>query len=51
MPPSGNYRVSLYGKNVTDEIYQTSATLVGALLHLNGISDPARFGIEIGWDF
>ena len=51
VPPSGNYRVSLYGKNVTDEIYQTSATLVGALLHLNGISDPARFGIEIGWDF
>jgi len=51
VPPSGNYRVSLYGKNVTDEIYQTGATLVGALLHLNTISDPARYGIEIGWEY
>ena len=51
VPPSGDYRVSLYGKNVTDEVYQTSATLVGALLHFNSISDPARYGIEIGWEF
>ena len=47
---SGNYRFSLYGKNLTDEIYVVSRTLVPPLMDYRNVSPPRMWGVEFMWD-
>ncbi|WP_346324237.1 TonB-dependent receptor [Emcibacter sp. SYSU 3D8] len=46
----GRYSVSLFGKNLTNEIYLNNITEVAALFDTYGISEPRRWGIELSWD-
>lgn len=47
--PSGAYRISLYGKNLSDEIYVDSRTLVPPLFDTRAVSSPKRYGIEFSF--
>ena len=46
----GRYRVSVFGRNLTDDVYLSSETLVANLLNSRTSNPPRRWGIEIGWD-
>lgn len=48
--PNGRYRVSIFGKNLTNELYVDSRTLVPPLFDTRAVSAPRRYGIEIGWE-
>ena len=48
--PSRNYKVSLYGKNLTDEIYVVGRTLVPPLMDYRNVSPPRMWGVEFMWD-
>lgn len=45
----GRYRISIFGRNLTNNIYATSRTLVAALLDTRAVNAPRRWGVEIGW--
>jgi iron complex outermembrane receptor protein len=49
--PEGKYRVSVWGKNLTDEltIHYTQEFGVGSIMGIPG--DPRRFGVTFGVDF
>ena len=49
--PNGKYRVSVWGKNLTDElvIHYTQEFGVGSIMGIPG--DPRRFGVTFGVDF
>ena len=47
--PDGRFRVSLYGKNLTDELYVDTRTIVPPLFDTRAVSSPRRYGIEFGW--
>lgn len=46
----GRYRITLFGRNLTKEIYLTSETLVAALLNTRTVNAPRRWGVEISFD-
>ncbi len=48
--PDGKYRVSVYGKNITDDIYVNSRTLVPPLFDTRAVSAPERWGVEFAWE-
>lgn len=45
------YRLSFFMKNITNELYRQSATVVGALNRIYVPGDPRHWGIELGFDF
>jgi iron complex outermembrane receptor protein len=47
--PDGKYRVSLYGKNLSDEIYVDSRTIVPPLFDTRAVSSPRRYGVEFSF--
>jgi len=47
--PDDSYRVSLYGTNLTDEIYVNSRTIVPPLFDYRNVSPPRQWGVELGW--
>ena len=49
--PDDRFNVTVFVKNLNDEIYQTSITNVAALFNFNQISPPRRFGVEFGFAF
>ena len=49
--PDGQFRISVYGKNITDEIYADSRTIVPPLFDTRAVNAPERYGIELGWQF
>jgi iron complex outermembrane receptor protein len=46
----GRYSVSLFGKNLTNDIYLIGITEVAALFDTFNISQPRHWGIELSWD-
>ncbi|MEP2550941.1 MAG: TonB-dependent receptor, partial [Marinomonas sp.] len=48
--PDDRFHVTVFSKNLNDEIFVTSLTNVAALFNFNQISPPRRFGIEFGFD-
>ncbi len=48
--PSRNYRVAVYGKNLTDEIYVVGRTIVPPLFDYRNVSPPRMWGVELTWD-
>ncbi|MGE4058405.1 MAG: TonB-dependent receptor, partial [Sphingomonadales bacterium] len=46
----GRYSVSVFGKNLTNEIYLNNMTHVAAFLTSYGLSEPRRWGIELSWE-
>ncbi|MFK7888809.1 MAG: TonB-dependent receptor [Gammaproteobacteria bacterium] len=47
----GNRYASLFGRNLTDDRYQTAAQAVGALWTFSNFGPPRTFGIEAGISF
>ena len=47
--PEGRYRLSLYGKNITNEIYADSRTIVPPLFDTRAVNAPERYGIELSF--
>ena len=47
--PGDRYRFSLYGTNLTDEIYVNSRTIVPPLFDYRNVSPPRQWGVEFGW--
>jgi iron complex outermembrane receptor protein len=45
------YRVSIYGKNLTDDRYKTASQAVGALWTFASYGAPVSYGIEFGANF
>ncbi|MDP6828463.1 MAG: TonB-dependent receptor [Pseudomonadales bacterium] len=48
--PDGKYRISVFGKNVTDEIYVDSRTIVPPLFDTRAVSAPERWGVGFAWN-
>jgi len=46
----GRYSVSLFGRNLTNEIYLDSITQVSVLFDTYGLSAPRRWGVELSFD-
>lgn len=44
--PEGNYRVSIFGKNINNDIERLGGTPVGGLFAFNGSTQPRQFGIS-----
>ena len=49
--PSEHYHVSVFGKNLTDDRYQTAAQAVGTLWTFSNYGPPRFFGVEAGISF
>lgn len=47
-PPGGNWDISIYGKNLTDEEYFRNVALSGPT-GLGAPGDPMTFGVSINW--
>lgn len=47
----GRYSISVFGKNLTKEIYLNSYVNVGPLFDVFTVSQPRRWGVELGWNF
>ena len=45
---SGIYHVSAFGKNLTDDRYQTAAQSVGTLWTFSNYGPPRTYGVEVG---
>jgi iron complex outermembrane receptor protein len=45
--PTGRWRVSVYGKNLTDKIHLLNANPIAGLFTANYYADPRMFGVEI----
>lgn len=50
--PTGDWWVSLYGKNLTDERYKSASQYVGGLWTFSTYAPPLTYGMEVGffWD-
>ena len=48
--PGDRYRVSLFGINLTDEIYVVSRTIVPPLFDYRNVSPPRMWGVELAWE-
>lgn len=46
----GRYRLSVFGKNLTDEVYADSRTLVPPLFDTRAVNAPRRWGVEFAWN-
>jgi iron complex outermembrane receptor protein len=51
LPSQGNWRFSIYGKNLADDIEKVGHSNVGALLDLRYYSDPRVLGFELAWEY
>ena len=51
MDADGRYSVTLYGKNITDELYMQGNTVVPNLFSTRTVNEPRRYGVEVAWDF
>ena len=45
----GRYRISIFGKNLTDELYANSRTLVPPLFDTRAVNAPRHWGVEVAW--
>lgn len=48
--PGDQFYVSIFVKNLTDELYEVSFTPVGSLFSFHNISPPRRWGVTLGFD-
>jgi iron complex outermembrane receptor protein len=48
---SEKYYVTLWGKNLLNEEYRTSANSVGALWNFSAYGPPLQWGVELGFNF
>ena len=48
--PGERYRISVYGTNLTNEIYVLSRTIVPPLFDYRNVSPPRLWGVEFGWN-
>ncbi|MEP5937249.1 MAG: TonB-dependent receptor [Erythrobacter sp.] len=48
--PDDRFHVTVFAKNVNDEIFVSSLTNVAALFNFNQISPPRRYGVTFGFD-
>ncbi len=48
--PDERYRLSLFGGNLTDEIYVVSRTIVPPLFDYRNVSTPRIWGVEAAWN-
>jgi len=46
-----NWSLSVWGRNITDELYRTSAVVVGNTTSFSDFGDPATYGVTLGYDF
>ncbi|MAA88204.1 MAG: TonB-dependent receptor [Haliea sp.] len=49
--PDSEFKVSLYGKNLTEEIYRNSANPVANLWNFTTYGPPRELGIQVGYNF
>ena len=49
--PDSEFKVSLYGKNLTDETYRNSANPVANLWNFTTYGPPRELGIQVGYNF
>ncbi len=49
--PDERYYLTLYGKNLTNEEYRTTANSVGALWNFTMYGAPRQWGLELGFNF
>ena len=47
----GQFEVSLYGKNLTDEEYRNSANPVANLWNFTTYGPPRELGVQLGYTF
>lgn len=50
-PPAGNWRVFVYGRNVTDERYDNARLNTGDYLLRILSNDVSEYGLQLGWSF
>ena len=48
---AGKYKVALYGKNLTDEIYYRRLSLAAPTLSFGTLNAPREFGVELTYNF
>jgi iron complex outermembrane receptor protein len=48
---AGHLEFSLYGKNLTDEVYRNSANPVATLWNFTTYGPPREFGVQLGYAF
>jgi len=48
---NGNWRLSLFGKNLTDEVHLYNANPIAGLFTVNYYQPPRTFGVELGVKF
>ena len=48
--PGDRYRISVFGINMTDEIYVVSRTIVPPLFDYRNVSPPRMWGLEVAWN-
>ena len=51
IPSQGNWRFSVYGKNLADDIEKVGHSNVGVLLDLAYYSNPRVLGFELAWEY
>jgi iron complex outermembrane receptor protein len=49
--PGSEFEVSLYGKNLTDEVYRNSANPVANLWNFSTFGAPRELGVQVGYAF
>ncbi|AUW58904.1 TonB-dependent receptor [Sphingobium sp. SCG-1] len=49
--PSDKYRVSVFGRNLLDEVYRVSANSVAGLFNFTNYAPPRSFGVEFAAKF
>ncbi|GGC40359.1 TonB-dependent receptor [Novosphingobium marinum] len=49
--PTETYRVTVYGRNLLDEVYRVSANSVAGLFNFTNYAPPRSFGVEAGMKF
>lgn len=47
----GMWDISLYGRNLTDEVYIADGLAIGALVSVQTISPPRQWGVQVGVHF
>ena len=51
IPSQGNWRFSVYGKNLADDVEKVGHSNVGVLLDLAYYSNPRVLGFELAWEY
>ena len=49
--PNDRFHVSVFGRNLLDEVYRVSANSVAGLFNFTNYAPPRSFGVEIGAKF